>query len=69
MLDPVVQSALVVLVTVLLELGARALNIELDVAVLRALAGAIVAWLLGVPAGSRVAEGVRESVRGFRARG
>ena len=65
MLDPVVQSALVVLVTVLLELGAKALGIELDVAVLRALAAAIVAWLLGVPAGSHVAH----SIRGFRARG
>lgn len=63
MLDPVLQSALVVLVAYLLDLAAKALGIPLSTEVLASLAAAIVAWLLGVPAGSAVAQGIR---RGFR---
>lgn len=59
MLEPAVQSALIVLVAYLLSLGAQALGIPLAEETLFALAGALVAWLLGVPAGSRVAQGVR----------
>lgn len=59
MLDPMVQSALVVLVAYLLNLAAQALGIPLSTETLAALAAAIVAWLLGVPVGARVAQGVR----------
>lgn len=59
MLDPVVQSALVVLVAFLLDQLAKLAGIPLSTEVLSALAAAIVAWLLGIPAGSRVSQGIR----------
>lgn len=59
MLEPTVQSALVVLVAFLLNWAAQALGIPLSTEVLAALAAAIVAWLLGVNSGTRVAARVR----------
>lgn len=59
MLEPTVQSALVVLVAFLLNWAAQALGIPLSTEVLAALAAAIVAWLLGVSSGTRVAARVR----------
>jgi len=59
MLEPTVQSALVVLVAFLLKLGADALHIPLDATVLAALAAAIVAWLLGTASGTKVAARIR----------
>lgn len=46
MLDPVVQSALVAILTALLVALTRAIGLEVDESVLAALAGAIVIWLL-----------------------
>lgn len=66
MLDPVVQSALVVLVAWLLEWACKLAGIAIDPGVLHALAAAIVAWLVGVALGQRAAAGLRAS---FRARG
>jgi hypothetical protein len=63
MFDPAVKSALVVLVAFLLKLGANALHIPLDDGVLTALAIAIVAYLLGEPAGARVAAGLRRTFK------
>jgi hypothetical protein len=59
MFTPAVQAALVVLVAFLLDLGAKALGIPLSTEMLSALAAAIVAWLLGVPAGERVSARLR----------
>lgn len=46
MLDPVVQGAIVTLLTALLVALTRAIGLEVDEPVLLALAGAIVTWLL-----------------------
>jgi hypothetical protein len=59
MLEPAVQSALVILVAYLLTHVARALNLPLDEGTLYALAGAIVTWLLGLAVGSLAARGIR----------
>lgn len=66
MLDPVVQSALVVLVGWLLTLVFQYFNIPVSSEIVMSIAAAIVAWLIGVPAGARVAEGFRASVRYMR---
>jgi hypothetical protein len=50
---------LIILVAFLLSLGAQALGIPLAEETMFALAAALVAWLLGIPAGARVAAGVR----------
>lgn len=67
MLDPVVQSALVVLLAFLLNLAFKAIGLAVDTAVLNALAAAIVAWLLGVVGGYHVANGLRAGHRKVRA--
>lgn len=54
MLPAAVESALVVIVAFLLKLACDWLNIPLDEAVLTSIAIAIVAFLLGRPAGARV---------------
>jgi hypothetical protein len=59
MLEPTVQSALVVLVAFLLDWVAKHLGIPLSTEVLGALAAAIVAWLLGTASGTRVANRMR----------
>lgn len=64
MLEPSVQSALVVLVAWLLDFAAKYLGIPLSSEVLAAVAAAIVAWLLGTASGSRVAA----KIRSFRAK-
>lgn len=63
MLEPTVQAALVVLIAFLLDLAAKAIGVPLSTEVLAALAAAIVAWLLGVPAGRHVSNRLR-GVRG-----
>lgn len=60
-----VKAALVVLVAFLLALACAALGIPLDEGTLTALAVALVAWLLGEPAG----ESVVARIRAFRSRG
>jgi hypothetical protein len=69
MLDPVVQSALVVLIAYLLDLAAKYFGIPLSTEVLASLAAAIVAWLVGTASGARVAEGIRGSFRARNAKG
>ena len=59
MLDPVAQSALVVLVAYLLNLLCKAVGIPLSTEVLSAVAAAIVAWLLALPLGAFMAQGIR----------
>jgi hypothetical protein len=54
MLPETVKAALVVLIAFLLHLACEWLKIPLDDGTLTALAIAIVAWLLGRPAGERV---------------
>lgn len=54
MFPAAVKSALVVLIAFLLKLACDALGIPLDDGVLTALAVAIVAKLLGEPAGTRI---------------
>lgn len=66
MLDPVIQSALVVLLAYLLNLAFNAIGLTVATEVLNALAAAIVAWLLGVPAGFYVSQGIRNGVRSMR---
>lgn len=66
MLDPIVQSALVVLLAYLLNLAFNAIGLPVATEVLNALAAAIVAWLLGVPAGYHVANGLRAGFRSVR---
>lgn len=66
MLDPVVQSALVALVAWLLTLAFEYFGIPVSKEVVGALAVAIISWLLGVPAGLRVAEGFRAGFRRLR---
>ena len=66
MLDPIVQSALVVVLAFVLNLAFKAIGLAVDTAVLNALAAAIVAWLLGVAGGYHVANGLRAGVRSFR---
>lgn len=61
MLTPTVQSALVALIAYLLKLACDRFGIPLDEGVLTAIATAIVAYLLGVPAGERVARGFRRT--------
>jgi hypothetical protein len=61
MLDPVVQSALVVILAWLLKLGAAALGLEIDDATLHTLAGVIVVYILsklGVPLLRKFAPGL-----------
>lgn len=48
MLDPIVQSALVILAAYLIQLLAAKVGIPLDEATVNALAAAIVAFLLGL---------------------
>jgi len=59
MLEPTVQSALVVLVAFLLDWAAKQLGIPLSTEVLASLAAAIVAWLLGTASGTRVSNRMR----------
>lgn len=59
MLEPTVQSALVVLVAFLLDWVAKQLGIPLSTEVLASLAAAIVAWLLGTASGTRVSNRMR----------
>ncbi|HEY6019281.1 MAG TPA: hypothetical protein VIY48_05070 [Candidatus Paceibacterota bacterium] len=66
MLDPIVQSALVVLLAYLLNLAFNAIGLTVATDVLNALAAAIVAWLLGVAGGYHVANGLRAGVRSLR---
>ncbi len=59
MFTPAVQSALVILIAFLLDLGAKALNIPISAEVLASLAAAIVAWLLGTASGERISARIR----------
>lgn len=62
MVTPAVQAAMVVLVAFLLRLGLEALGLDVDEKLLLTLATALVAWILGIPAGARTARamGVKE---------
>ncbi len=63
MLDPVVQSALVVILAFLLKLGAAAVGLEIDPAILNTLAGVLVVFILsklGVPVLRKVFPGAVE---------
>lgn len=66
MLDPIVQSAFVVVLAFLLNLGFNAIGLHVAADVLNALAAAIVAWLLAIPAGYHVSNGIRNGVRSLR---
>lgn len=59
-MTPTLRAAIVVLITAVLKLGADAIGLPLDEAVLTALAIAIVAKILGEPAGTYAAQKIRK---------
>lgn len=61
MLDPTLRALFVGLLIVVLRAAFQFLNVEVDDAFLTALATAIIAWILGNPAGSGTAAAIHRA--------